>query len=291
VAFALQISQNHVLQNICPTAFTQGPCFANIAMPFLARGAMLILPDFGRSWSADGESNVFVNQQPNSSKYRALFSKLFISLMMATIEQLKAVIDVLKLAERLKFELRHSYTSSGRQESVAEHTWRMSLMAVLMEPYLESKVDHAKLLKMIIIHDLIEAEAGDMSVLDVLRDPSLKAVKQQREIKAIENLRDKLGEPLGTEIYNLWFEFEDKNTYEAKVANAFDKLEVQLQHNDADISTWEEIEYDLSYMMDRHVTFDKTLQQLKDLIESEADEKMQLAGIDTEQVKQRVLSK
>jgi putative hydrolase of HD superfamily len=210
---------------------------------------------------------------------------------MATTDQLKAVIDVLKLAERLKFELRHSYTSSGRQESVAEHTWRMSLMAVLMEPYLEAKIDHAKLLKMIIIHDLIEAEAGDMSVLDVLRDPSLKEVKQQREIKAIENLRDKLGEPLGTDIYNLWFEFEDKSTYEAKVANAFDKLEVQLQHNDADINTWEEIEYDLSYMMDRHVTFDQTLQQLKNLIEDEADQKMQLAGIDTAQVKQRVLSR
>ncbi|NIJ55510.1 HD domain-containing protein [Dyadobacter arcticus] len=208
---------------------------------------------------------------------------------MATIAQLTAVMDVLKLAERLKFELRHSYTSSGRQESVAEHTWRMSLMAVLMEPYLEQKADMAKLLKMVIIHDLIEAEAGDMSVLDILRDPSLKLVKQQREIQAIENLREKLGEPLGAEIYALWFEFEDKSTYVAKVANAFDKLEVQLQHNEADITTWEPIEYDLSYMMDRHVGFDANLKMLKDLIEEQADQKMKLSGVDTAAIRSRVL--
>lgn len=208
---------------------------------------------------------------------------------MATIDQLSAVLDVLKLAERLKFELRHSYTSSGRQESVAEHTWRMSLMAVLMEPYLEEKVDMGKLLKMIIIHDLIEAEAGDMSVLDVIRDPSLKLVKQQREIQAIENLRLSLGGLLGQEIYELWFEFEEKKTYLAKVANAFDKLEVQLQHNEADISTWEPIEYDLSYLMDRHVGFDTNLQMLKDLIEDQADKKMSASGADTTSIRARAL--
>ncbi len=114
-----------------------------------------------------------------------------------TLSQLTAILEVLKLAERLKFELRHSYTSDGRQESVAEHTWRMSLMALLLEPYLEQRVNTGKLLKMIVIHDLVEAEAGDVSALDGLRDPSLKLLKQQREITAIERLRDILGEPLG----------------------------------------------------------------------------------------------
>src|SRR5258708_4211547 len=147
---------------------------------------------------------------------------------MATIEQLKAVIDVLKLAERLKFELRHSYTSSGRQESVAEHTWRMSLMAVLIEPLLTQKVDTARLLKMIIIHDLVEAEAKDVSALDVLRNPGIKAEKIKKEKQAIENLRATLSETNGQEIYDLFYEFENKATYESKVANALDKLEVQL---------------------------------------------------------------
>jgi len=202
--------------------------------------------------------------------------------------QINSILKVLTLAERLKFELRHSYTSSGRQESVAEHTWRMSLMAVLIEPLLTKKVDTARLLKMIIIHDLVEAEASDVSALDVLRNPGIKIQKAAKEKQAIENLRSALKETNGQEIYDLFYEFENKDTYESKVANALDKLEVQLQHNHADFSTWEEIEYDMCYMMDKHVLFDDTLFELKRQIEDAAEQKMKLAGVDTDMVRQRV---
>lgn len=205
-------------------------------------------------------------------------------------QQLYPILQVLTLAEKLKFELRHSYTSSGRQESVAEHTWRMALMAVLIEPLLKQKVDTARLLKMIIIHDLVEAEAKDVSALDVLRDPTIKIQKLEREKQAIENIRRTLKDTNGQEIYDLFYEFENKETYEAKVANALDKLEVQLQHNHADFSTWEEIEYDMCYMMDKHVLFDETLFELKACIENDAEFKMKSAGIDTDVVRQRVLA-
>lgn len=203
-------------------------------------------------------------------------------------KQIAAILKVLTLAERLKFELRHSYTSSGRQESVAEHCWRMSLMAVLIEPLLKQKIDTARLLKMIIIHDLVEAEASDISALDVLRNPEIKEQKIEKEKQAIINLRSALQETNGQEIYDLFYEFENKETYESKVANALDKLEVQLQHNHADFSTWEEIEYDMSYMMNKHVLFDETLFELKKQIEDAAELKMQIAGVDTNVVKQRV---
>ncbi|HZJ58881.1 MAG TPA: HD domain-containing protein [Chitinophagaceae bacterium] len=203
-------------------------------------------------------------------------------------EQITSILKVLALAERLKFELRHSYTSSGRQESVAEHTWRMSLMAVLIEPLLTQKIDTVRLLKMIIVHDLVEAEATDISALDVLRSPEIKLDKIEREKKAIENLRFALQDTNGQEIYNLFYEFENKETYESKVANALDKLEVQLQHNQADFSTWEEIEYDMSYMMDKHVLFDPTLFELKTQIENQATKKMESNGVNTVLVKQRV---
>jgi putative hydrolases of HD superfamily len=205
-------------------------------------------------------------------------------------KQITSILKVLTLAERLKFELRHSYTSVGRRESVAEHTWRMSLMAVLIEPLLKQKVDTARLLKMIILHDLVEAEARDISALDVLRNPEIKIQKMEKEKQAIENLRLALNETNGQEIYDLFYEFENKETYESKVANALDKLEVQLQHNHADFSTWEEIEYDMSYMMDKHVLFDETLFELKRQIEQEAESKMLENGIDISAVKQRVFS-
>lgn len=203
--------------------------------------------------------------------------------------QISAILKVLTLSERLKFELRHSYTSSGRQESVAEHCWRMSLMAVLIEPLLSQKVDTARLLKMIIIHDLVEAEAKDVSALDVLRNPEIKIQKLENERRAIENLRNCLQDTNGQEIYELFYEFENKETYEARVANAFDKLEVQLQHNHADFSTWEEIEYDMCYMMDKHVLFDETLMELKRQVEASAEQKMKLCGVDVKAVRERVL--
>jgi len=205
-------------------------------------------------------------------------------------KQITAILKVLALAERLKFELRHSYTSSGRQESVAEHTWRMSLMAVLIEPLLKQKIDMVRLLKMIILHDLVEAEARDVSALDVLRNPEIKLDKIEKEKQAIENLRLTLENTNGQEIFDLFYEFEEKQTYEAKVANALDKLEAQLQHNHADFSTWEEIEYDMSYMMDQHVLFDPILLELKNQIEKEAEDKMQSNGVDTTIIRKRVFS-
>jgi putative hydrolases of HD superfamily len=206
------------------------------------------------------------------------------------IDQLKNVLQVLTLAEKLKFEMRHSWLSNGRQESVAEHTWRMSLMLVLLEPYLDNKLDTAHALKMIIIHDLVEAEAGDIPVFEV-STVEAKELKQKKEIQAIENLRRQLGDDLGQHIYDLWFEFEDKLTYEAKVANALDKLEVQIQHNHADISTWLEVEQELSLLMGKHTSFDNCLTSFKDLIEESALLKMELAGIDTTDVKERVAAK
>ena len=142
-------------------------------------------------------------------------------------KEITSILKVVTLAERLKFELRHSFTSNGRQESVAEHTWRMSLMFVLIEPLLKQKVDTARLLKMIILHDLVEAEAGDISALEVIRNPEIKLKKVEMEKKAIENLRLVLKEINGQEIYDLFFEFEEKETYELtlrKKKMKFDRL-------------------------------------------------------------------
>ncbi|RIJ42678.1 HD domain-containing protein [Pontibacter oryzae] len=202
-------------------------------------------------------------------------------------KELKQVLEVLQLAEKLKYEMRHSWLSNGRQESVAEHTWRMSLMVVLLEPYLDFELDVARTLKMVIVHDLVEAEAGDIPAFEV-NTAALKALKRQAELAAIENLRTKLGNGIGQHVFELWHEFEDKVSYEARVANALDKLEVQLQHNHADMSTWIEIEQEFVFLMGRHTAFDSCLTQFKELIEEMAVQKMEAAGIDVGTVKQRM---
>lgn len=190
-------------------------------------------------------------------------------------EPLHRIYQIIKLGENLKTELRHSWLSNGRRESVAEHTWRMSLMAVLLQPYLNKKVDMEKLLKMIIIHDLVEAEAKDIPVFEIMGNEEAKKQKQMNELKAITNIKNTLPEEVGGNLYNIWVEFEAKQTYEAKVANALDKLEVQIQHNEADISTWKPIEYELCLQLGDHTDFSAILNQLKNIVEQESKEKIE----------------
>jgi len=203
-------------------------------------------------------------------------------------DNLVGILEVIKLGEKLKSEMRHSWLSNGRRESVAEHTWRVSLMAMLIEPFLNRAVDCERLLKMFIVDDLVEAEATDIPAFDTMNNAELKKQKQINEIKAIEKIRDTLQGSLGEDIYNLWMEFEHKETFEAKVANALDKLEAQIQHNEADISTWLDVEHKMSFMMGKHTDFHPVLTMFKELIEEDAELKLRNAGIDVERLKREV---
>ncbi len=188
------------------------------------------------------------------------------------------------LAERLKTELRHSWLSSGRRESVAEHSWQMALLALLVSRHLEHPVDIEHVLKMIIVHDLVEAEAGDIPFFETgIR----KDEKAEREQKAIENIRDMIDSQTGQEFYDLFHEFEAAKSPEAKLAKALDNLEVQIQHNNADFSTWEEIEYNLVYTkMDKPCEHDSFLRALCDGVKSQSEDKMLKNGIDPDMIKQ-----
>lgn len=198
-------------------------------------------------------------------------------------ETIHSTLQLIRLAEKLKFELRHSWLSNGRRESVAEHTWQMALMAILIHKYLSQPVDLEKTLKMILIHDLIEAEVGDIPFFE--KSPR-KDAKQKMEQQAIENIKNQLNSETGDEIYNLWYEFEAYNTPEAKFAKALDNLEVQIQHNLAQFETWEEIEYDLVYnKMDQYCEYDPFLKELCQEIKAEAEDKMIKGGIDVQSVK------
>lgn len=186
---------------------------------------------------------------------------------------LQNTLKFLHVAEGLKRELRHSWLSDGRQESVAEHTWRVALMAMAIEEYLPQKVNSERLLKMIIIHDLVEVYATDIPAFDTMNNIKVKEQKRQNEMKAIEKIRNLLGNDTGQQFYDLWFEFEHKKTYEAKVANALDKLEAQIQHNEAAIETWLPIEHEMVFLLGKHTDFDDVLGELKGIIEAEGIEK------------------
>lgn len=155
----------------------------------------------------------------------------------------KQILNFLHEAEKLKSVLRHSWLSSGRRESTAEHTWRMALMAMLLHPYLKKKPDLFKTLKMVLAHDLVEVYAGDVAIWKRLKSGKLKLLKQRKEQEAIKKLSRMLPGKQGKEIKDLWLEFESRKSSEAKFAQALDRLEVKIQHQEADIKFLRKTEF------------------------------------------------
>ncbi|NGX63708.1 MAG: hypothetical protein KR126chlam6_01121 [Candidatus Anoxychlamydiales bacterium] len=147
------------------------------------------------------------------------------------------ILNFLHQAEQLKNELRHSKTSAGRKESVAEHSWRTALMVLLFSPYLKKKINIEKALSLAIIHDLGEAVIGDEHYLKIAKNPLREKNRKLQERKAIKCLTNKLG-TTATQIKDLWNDYEKLTSYEAKFVHVIDKLEAWIQHNEAKMSTW-----------------------------------------------------
>ena len=180
-----------------------------------------------------------------------------------TNKSLTGILNFLHESEGLKRELRHSWLSDGSRESVAEHTWRMALMAIALHKEVDENIDIGHVLKMIIVHDLGEVYAGDYQVYG----KDVPANKHELEEEALTKLLSTLPSYTKQEIMDLWNEFESRETLEAKFGVALDKLEVLIQHNEADISTYleGEGEYNLTYADDK-VSYNETLKEFRELI-------------------------
>ena len=152
----------------------------------------------------------------------------------------RTLLDFLKLAERLKCSTRHSYTSSGRHESVAEHSWRLALMAYLVSDQYQ-QLDMNKVIKMCLVHDLGEAVTGDIPAFVKTED------NERDEAQALAEVVDKLPEPHRSELAALYAEMDAQASEEARLYKALDKIEAVIQHNEADIATWLPLEYDLQF--------------------------------------------
>ncbi len=150
-----------------------------------------------------------------------------------------ALLSFLSLAEKLKCNLRHSWTSSGRHESVAEHSWRLCLFSWLIRPDFP-ELDMDKVQLMCLFHDIGEAVTGDI--------PSfLKTAQHEtRETEAIAGILKMLDPAQSDQLTCLFTEMQEQKTKEARLFKALDKLEVVLQHNEAPLETWLPLEYELN---------------------------------------------
>ena len=179
-------------------------------------------------------------------------------------------LDILHVAEKLKDTMRHCTTSKGRPESVAEHSWRISLMAMLLEKEFP-EIDINKVIKMCLIHDLGECFTGDIPVF------KKTSADSAREDELLAEWVATLPPEVSKEWQALYEEMDALETPEAKLYKALDKLEAVLSHDESDLDTWLPLEYDLQLTYGRdNVAFSPRLQALKDAIDAWTEEKIRL---------------
>ncbi|MBQ7889887.1 MAG: HD domain-containing protein [Erysipelotrichaceae bacterium] len=182
--------------------------------------------------------------------------------------EISKYLEIVHFAEKLKNVMRHSYTSNGRHESTAEHSWRLALMAYFMKDEFEH-LDMNKVITMCLIHDLGEVITGDI--------PVFNKTSKDRETEAdlLNGWVRSLPEPYASEMSQLYQEMEALETDEAKLYKALDQIEAVDQHNLADLSTWEDHEVELQlHHGEKNANHFEVTQRLRDAIRQETIDKI-----------------
>ena len=139
--------------------------------------------------------------------------------------------------DKIKKITRQTYLSDGsRKENDAEHSWHLALMTFVLADYANEPVDVLKTMKMVLLHDVIEIDAGDTYAYDTEGNKT----KRERELKAADRIFGLLPEAQQKEYRGLWDEFEAMETAEAKFANMLDKVQPLLLNNASDGKSWVE---------------------------------------------------
>lgn len=146
-------------------------------------------------------------------------------------------IAFIKEVDKLKYILRKTKLfNSNRPENDAEHSWHLSLMAIILVDHANTTVDLLKVIKMLLIHDLVEIDAGDTFIYDTQKSHD----NTEEERAAAQRIFGILPEPQAHELLAIWEEFEAMETNEAKYARAMDRLEPLLQNTSNNGGTWRE---------------------------------------------------
>ncbi|MBR5992802.1 MAG: HD domain-containing protein [Lachnospiraceae bacterium] len=182
--------------------------------------------------------------------------------------EINKYLEVLHTIEKLKDTTRHCYTPGGRHESVAEHSWRITMMAYFLKDEFNN-VDFDKVIKMCLIHDLGEIFTGDIPSFDK------SAADESKEERFLTDWVNSLPEPYKTEMNDLYAEMEARVTTEARIYKALDNLEAVISHNESDLSTWIEKEYTLNLTYgDDKVAFSDYLTRFRALVREETERKI-----------------
>lgn len=157
--------------------------------------------------------------------------------------------DFIKEIDKEKLIGRQTYIADGsRKENDAEHAWHIALMAILLREYANEEVDVLKTVTMLLTHDIVEVDAGDTYAYDTEGNKT----KRQRELAAADRIYGLLPEDQQKYLRELWDEFEEGKTPEAKFAHTLDRLQPTMLNDAAGGRSWEEHGVRLSQIIERN---------------------------------------
>lgn len=178
-------------------------------------------------------------------------------------DRLKKQIDFILEVDKAKEIFRRTLISNGeRYENDAEHSWHLSLMAPILKEYIKEDIDISRVINMVIIHDLVEIDAGDTFCYDKKGNET----KRERELKAAERIFNILPKEQGEVIFSLWNEFEDMKTPEGKYAATLDRLQPLLLNSANGYKTWKDNKTTKSMVLDRMAIIKESSSELWNLV-------------------------
>lgn len=164
-------------------------------------------------------------------------------------ERLQKQMDFILEIDKLKKITRQSYISdASRFENDTEHSWHLAMMCMLLGEYANEKVDTLHVMKMVLIHDIVEIDAGDTYAYD----KASNTTKRAREEKAADRLFSILPKDQAEELRNLWEEFEENETPEALFAHALDNLQPVMLNDATDGLAWRNHKVEKTQILERN---------------------------------------
>jgi len=163
-------------------------------------------------------------------------------------EDLLKQIEFIKEIDKLKYiQRRTKLFNSDRNENDAEHSWHLAMMAIILAQHSNVDIDILKVVKMVLIHDIVEIDAGDTFIYDTQKNHS----NTDEELIAAKRIFGILPKEQAEDLIALWEEFETGETNEAKFARSMDRLEPLLQNTSNNGGTWKEFDVDYQKVYDK----------------------------------------
>ncbi|CDT08792.1 HD domain-containing protein [Sphingobacterium faecium] len=188
------------------------------------------------------------------------------------LKNLQQQIDFIKEIDKVKYIQRKTKLfNSDRNENDAEHSWHLAVMAIILAEHSNEPIDILKVVKMVLIHDIVEIDAGDTFIYDTQKNHT----NTDEERLAAKRIFGLLPQKQAEGLIEIWEEFEAGLTHEAKFARAMDRLEPLLQNTSNSGGTWNEFDINYSKVYDKKKIIDEGSKTIWDFAEKLIDESVE----------------